>query len=256
MPDPFRGYRPGDASPKDAGSFNAFAMAARLARDSGKILSANPLGSTRSGDIIRVKNASGADLDRFAVVGLDEPVFLPSTHLEEFKREVVFSGVTPTSSHVRKFAVLLEPAANDDRVVRAIVAGVVQVQVDVSVTAHEYAQAKASTNNKLESSGDGPAQILWRETGTGVKWAIVRLGAQDVGTRLAKITGGGIAAVASNVLASGTCRLYYINGSATRVDSGTNITAYNPSSSALADTSWIFVAKIDGRWVVTNKLDC
>jgi len=87
MPDPFRGYQPGDPAPNDAGSFNAFALAAKMARDRNPNLSAPELSRTRRCDVVRVRNESGRDLTRYSVLGLDAPIILPSDSEAGFLRD-------------------------------------------------------------------------------------------------------------------------------------------------------------------------
>ena len=45
--------------------------------------------------IVLVKNISLADCDRFAVLGIDGPLFSPTVNLESFKNKVVLSCRTP-----------------------------------------------------------------------------------------------------------------------------------------------------------------
>lgn len=172
--DPYRRYQPGQAIPRDAATFSAFAEGARIARDSGAGMSAGTSGQFRQGDIIKVKNESGLDLTRRSILALSMPVFTPTDSEDAFLRDVVMRGATPSTTDAGKFAILLEPAAQD-QVVRAYVAGVVQVQVDVSDDTHTCAEVGTSTS-ALDSATSGSAQILWREGGTGVQWAIVRFG--------------------------------------------------------------------------------
>ena len=58
----------------------------------------------------------------------------------------------------------------------AALIGVVPTQIDVTDEDHDYAVAKASDSTQLSSATGGTAQILWKESGTGTKWAVVRLG--------------------------------------------------------------------------------
>ncbi len=125
--------------------------------------------------IVKIKNASGAALDRFAILGLDSVLFTPTDNLDEFKNNFAFSGSTPAAGHAGKFAVLLEPAPTGG-IVRAMTAGVCPVQVNVTDAAHGYADVKAGDATQLQSGAAGSATVLWKESGTGTKWAIVRLG--------------------------------------------------------------------------------
>jgi hypothetical protein len=50
------------------------------------------------------------------------------------------------------------------------------VKVDVGDEADTFAEAVDGDVEKLESTAEGTAtQILWKESGTGLKWAVVRL---------------------------------------------------------------------------------
>jgi hypothetical protein len=89
---------------------------------------------------------------------------------------VAFKGISPTvADHLGRFAVLLEPVKQGD-IGPACVAGVCIVHVDVQDEDHEYADI-ADGRYRLATSDSGTARILWKEGGTGTKWAVVRLGA-------------------------------------------------------------------------------
>lgn len=256
MPDPYRSYRAGEPAPRDAATFNAFASAARMARDAGRPLSpGDEPGAARRADVVRVKNAAGTDLARHSILGIDAPLFLPADDENAFLREPAIRGVEPTSAHASAYVVLLEPAL-EDRVIRACVAGVCAARVDVTSTAHGYAVAKAGETGHLASAGIGPAQILWRESGTGVKWALVRLGAAPIGDVVGKITGSSIAAVSGSTESSGTVRIYSRSSSGVRSDSGVDVVAWNPSNTVLPVNAFVIVGLVDGLWTIKTRLDC
>jgi hypothetical protein len=126
-----------------------------------------------------VSNGSGADLDRFAVLGLDGALIDPSTGPDEFAERPGFSGVAPTSDHVGngKFAILLEPAASDE-VAMACIAGACVCKLNITSADDAFADADSGTTAALVTGPSGPVQILWKESGTGSdKWGIVRFGA-------------------------------------------------------------------------------
>ena len=89
----------------------------------------------------------------------------------------VFKGVTPsTDDHADgKWCILLEPAA-DDKIARACIAGAVCVLLDVQDEGDQWADLIDDEATKLRSDGTGPARILYKEEGSGEKWAVVRLG--------------------------------------------------------------------------------
>src|SRR5947199_2689526 len=48
--------------------------------------------------IVKVKNDSGDDVDRFEVLGLEEPLILVSQSLDGFQQEIMFKGALPTTA--------------------------------------------------------------------------------------------------------------------------------------------------------------
>lgn len=195
MADPFRKVRPNEEITFSAAAENAKLDAARAFRLSQHdIRPGVPLTQTRSGDIVPVLNDTGSDLPVRAVVGLDGPIFEPGDSLEAFLREVAFRGVTPTADHGGKFGILLAPAAAD-QVVRAYVAGVTQVLVDVADPDHSCADVDpGSTLNLVTKEEGGSAQLLWIDPSAyyeGLRWAIVRFGSTCGGSESGG-TGGGL----------------------------------------------------------------
>lgn len=181
MGDPFRKVRPGEDVTFSAAAWNAMLEAARAALADQLSRESGPRTTTRSGDLVRVKNETGVDLPRRSVVGLSDPVFTPLQSEDAFLREVTFRGVVPTGDSAGRFAILLEPAPAG-RVVRAWVAGVTQVRVNMSDPDHACAEAAPGDTNALASAEDGSAQILWVEGDGeggyygGEQWGVVRFG--------------------------------------------------------------------------------
>ncbi len=123
-----------------------------------------------------VKNNSGADRGRFNVLGIDGPIFTPTESLDSFKNTIALKGITPAAAtHVGKFVILQEPLA-DGELGRAVISGVTPVKIDVTDAGHGYADVKDAVCGTLASAASGSSMILWAESGTGEKWAIVKLG--------------------------------------------------------------------------------
>jgi hypothetical protein len=132
-------------------------------------------------DFIKVKNNSGFDVDRFGILGLDDPIFNPTDSLQEFKNSVVFVGVTPIfGAHKGHFCIIREPLG-DQRIGTAWVMGACRALVNVVDLAHQWADVMDGDATQLQSDWGGSARILWRESGLGQKWAYLLLGATDVG---------------------------------------------------------------------------
>ncbi len=132
-------------------------------------------GESLNDNIILVKNSTGADLQTFAVVAIDGVVFDPATAAKQFRENPVLNCITPTSATAAgKFAVLAEsiPAG---KIGHAWASGTCNVKVNIIDEAHSFADLK-SGENILESGESGTAQILYKEDGTGEKWAVIRFG--------------------------------------------------------------------------------
>lgn len=138
-------------------------------------------------DIILVKNISGSDVDRFAVLGISTILFSPTDNLDGFKNNFCLSCTTPTTaSHTGRFVITAEPIPNG-KIGLAYASGVCPVQLLTGVG--NFADVVNSDRTQLGVSPSGSAQVLYREAGSGTKWGIVRLGGGiAAATFLAKIT--------------------------------------------------------------------
>jgi hypothetical protein len=161
-----------------ANTYNAFIDAAQDYQRRKLSRQSTGLSSPRDADVVLVKNNSGADRARFEILGIDVPVIDPAANEDEFKNRVALAGVTPVeNTHEGKFVVLAEPIASG-KIGRAYAAGVCPVKIDVpdENTEYRFAEIADAVTNNLKASHYGSAAILWREGGTGVQWAAVRLG--------------------------------------------------------------------------------
>jgi len=133
----------------------------------------------RQASIVLVRNDSGSDQNRLAVLGIDSPIIDPVTNEDEFKNRVALSCVTPAeNTHEGKFVVLAEPIATG-KIGRAYAAGVCPAQIvvlDEDAEAYQHADIFDAYAGGLFATPNGSASILWKEEGTGLKWAVVRFG--------------------------------------------------------------------------------
>ncbi|OQB76318.1 MAG: hypothetical protein BWX88_05360 [Planctomycetes bacterium ADurb.Bin126] len=149
------------------------AAAAEAARKSS--LGGEFMQTFRQAGIVLVKNDTDTDRDRFDVLAIGGVLIPPSTNAEEFRNRVVLDGVTPNlRDHSGRFVVLLEPILRG-ALGKAVVAGVCPVQVYVQNEKDEWADVKDQDPTALASGSVGGAFILWKEGGTGKKWAVVRV---------------------------------------------------------------------------------
>ena len=102
--DAFKKVRPGDKLRISATAFNSFIDAAQALRNQSHDRSSQDATTFRQTGIIKVKNCSGENRERFDVLGIDVPIFLPKENEDSFKNRVMFDGIKPkVPDHVGKF---------------------------------------------------------------------------------------------------------------------------------------------------------
>ena len=132
--------------------------------------------AARRGDdgTVLVRNDSGVDVPRFGVLGIGGILFPPKTTTGPSDEQLVLSGKLPFSNFTHdKFMVTVEPI-KPGGIGRAKIDGVTQVQIEK--TLHNEITAGFFHNDvtKLRGGGSG-AQVLYQESGLGLRWAVVRL---------------------------------------------------------------------------------
>jgi hypothetical protein len=178
MGDKFQTVQAGERIGISASTWNAMLEAAKAheQRKFNVTSESDPL--LRQADICKVLSEAATDLPRFAVVGIEGPLISPADNLVEFQSRAAFRVGVPTESSRGKFAILTEPIPAG-RIGQAWVSGVCPAQVFVTDGAHQYCEAAAGATTALKSDCFGSARILWREAGTGLRWALIRLGNRD-----------------------------------------------------------------------------
>jgi hypothetical protein len=125
-----------------------------------------------------IVNATESYLDKFSILAIGGLAFDPTNQPEEFQDKIVFTGTSPAAGN--SFAIITEPA-EPSQIVKAKVSGETQVKIDITDESHTCADVKDGDSTQLQSVESGPAQIIWKETGTGTKWAVVRFGGSGGG---------------------------------------------------------------------------
>lgn len=200
--------QPGDAFAMSADTFNTFVDTANKVRSmkDGHVGALAPPMVDQSGEIVLVKNSSGAAVGRFGILGINGPVFSPADNENEFKKRVVLDGVAPLlADHLGRFVITCEPLA-EGKIGRAKVTGVTPVTINIVNVDHEYADIEDGNTSRL-ISGSGSAYILWPRGGsTGEQLAVVRFGGgASFDFTLCRVTVDGGSAGGE----SGTCNLTY-----------------------------------------------
>ena len=179
MGDHLKRVKSGDPLVIPASTFNLFIDAAQAHQAGQRAVGGEGIRSLTRAGTVQVQNDSGADVGRFGVLGIDGPVIGPDDNLVEFQGRLTLSGVTPVAGmHDGRFVILLDPLGAG-RIGRACASGLTVARVDVSDVSHGYADIDDGDASHLASGDSGAAAILWKEAGTGEKWAVVKLGSPD-----------------------------------------------------------------------------
>lgn len=167
-----------------------------------------------SASTVIVRNDTTSAREPGEILALGAPLVLPSVNATTFSQRMGFAGTVPTSSSHGKFAVLQEPIAAG-KLGLAAVAGVVAVTVEISHDWLTRADVTPSLATKLTATPNGTAEILWIESGTGTKKALVRLAARStavvVGKTIATVSDGSTSATVQ-VWRNGASTTYQITG--------------------------------------------
>lgn len=166
--------RAGEPLRISADTFNSFIDAADAHRRGMMSLPGPDAGSSgECSQLVLVRNNSGADQGRYAILAINGIALSPTDNLRAFQSRPVFTAgmATPEST---KLVILQEPIAAG-RIGEALVAGVSAVRINITDVAHTYAKPTSGDAAKLTSDGaSGPFRILYVEPGTGSKWAAVQ----------------------------------------------------------------------------------
>jgi hypothetical protein len=212
---------------------------------------------TPESSAVNIKNSSGADIDTGYILGLGSPIITVSDNLAAFKEAASFVCDTPASpTHVGKFCIAAEPIP-DGKIGKAFIDGVAicKVQVD-SDSKQEFADIKHGERSKLIARYSGAARILWKESGTGDKWAIVLLGALEQQAFQGSL-GGTLSSTAAATLG-----VYAHSTAGAWSTAGYNVTAYAPlmlpAGQTLPSGAKVLARgdRISGLLVVEGAGDC
>jgi len=168
--------QPGDRMNIPAETFNTFIDAARAMKARQQDRGQGARDAFPQATIVLCKNNSGTDRARFDVLGVDAPIIALADNAAEFKRRPTTAGSTPSvADHYGRFVILQEPVA-EGKIGRACVSGITIAKVHVAAEWHIRADVRQDDATCLQSDTHGSAMILWKESGTGLKWAVVKIG--------------------------------------------------------------------------------
>lgn len=175
MSDTFEKVNAGDTLDIQAGTWNGLLEAgAAYARTKGGREGAPARGEPLNPSVrVLVRNDTGAAIPTGSVLKLGAPIIDAKDYPRENTHTPRFPGTEPATT-ADQFAVTIDPLEISE-LGRAVLMGIASTWVNIVNAADTYATPKVSVTSMMESASTGPARILWRETGTGTKRALVQI---------------------------------------------------------------------------------
>jgi hypothetical protein len=212
-----------------------------------------PLAGIEPGkNVIMARNTTGGDVPRWGVMAIGGVEINPAsgdTQRRSFEEQPCITGTMPTATTGAAFCIAVEPIKSS-KIGRVAVAGVVQAKITVgSGVTGDRARPHASSET-LELADDGPARVLWRPSGSGTVWGLVRIG-----------EGGGAPILIGKTpcdWAVGQCvtiTLWGGEGTCTPTQTSPTATIENVRnlSHDVAQDSWVAIGKAaDGQWYLVE----
>lgn len=186
-----------------AETWNSFIDAADFVKQQQADLNSSaPRRDTKSG-VVMLRNNTGSALDQFKVVSVGDLIIKPADNEQEFRSNLpVFEAEDVSDENKKKpFAVLQKPLAKSECGL-AMIAGITPVKMDIGDVSHEFAELSA---DGLKSSETGTARILWKDEDTGLKWAVVHLGAASPSDAIIAVNYEGVDIPASSAVVITGC---------------------------------------------------
>jgi len=170
---------PGQAFRPSARVWNTFVEMANSAPD------ATPAKGTRVRPlhIVRCRNDSGSDREQWDVLGVKQTDGLVVTAAENDQESIdqrfVLVGEAPAwPDHIGRWAMCIEQIP-DGSIGLVALGGIIAAQITVVHADHDRADilynGGSGGNGQLESDWQGAAEILTKQSGTGTKWAVLRI---------------------------------------------------------------------------------
>lgn len=203
-----------------------------------------PTGAAFNGVIVPVKNDTGSTIDRFHAAAIGDPLFSPTDSSQTFKNQIGggLTGETMSSSYFGKFAVFQETVANG-KIGRACIHGLTVAQITVNHADHDRVDVDTAGGSKLVSQFYGAGQILYKESGTGTKWAIIRIG-EFVAPMMKAIADGTITAGSS-----GTADIQFGGSSSESISAYLNW-MHNSTDCADEDELLVRFFQDENKWII------
>lgn len=177
MADTFRDVVRGEPLVLRADQINGWNQAGRFAQSQRNTTGSDrQINDGRRPEVVRIQNKTGAAIPPATVLKLGDPVVLPAVNENTFTTQINFQGTTPAAV-TDLFAIMIDPVTANG-IGLGMVVGAAFVEVNVGDASHVYATPYPGQNGYMASANYGPARILWKESGTGIKRCYVLIGGQ------------------------------------------------------------------------------
>jgi len=194
--------------------------------------------------ILRLRNDSGADREKFQVLCINEIVGGTAQDTDEQARQIYVSGINPNTGVARHApCVLLQDCRRNDYA-DVVISGPCFANVDMLDAGHNCVELVNADPTKLQSAESGPGGIIWVGSGTGEKLALINLG--DGPSHLIGKTDA-----TSSLNATVTVSVWSGTANAAGSDTGRNVTAYNRMGS-VASGRYVVLARVNKGWEIIS----
>jgi len=196
----------------------------------------------RQTDIIKLKNNSGADRSRGEILRINGKAI---TDLSD--EHLWLIGSAPTDDGY--FGILKEPIRNGG-IGQVQVSGCCMAMIDVADADHTRAKSVAS-QYVLESSDDGPIEIIYKPSGTGELECVVRFQSPqpEISGIIIMTPTEGIPARVGTTLGAALCDTYSIFGTEL-ISTGQSVVVLNMTASPVEGSAYGQAKQVSGRWVI------
>ncbi len=182
MGDMFRKVRAGQALRIPAAAYNAFVDAALDHRRRQRDALAPAAVEAMHRGIVLVRNDSEEEIDPYHVLAITGVLVVP----DEEDQERTFQSRTPLTGEIAteqssplSFVLALEPI-KPGKLGRSVITGVTPARVLIR-DEHDTTCELSAEETILASTPMGGVPILWKEEGTGEKWAVIEMGRPSLG---------------------------------------------------------------------------
>ena len=152
----------------------------------------------QAANVVAIRNNSGASVGPNSILGIDGVTITPTDDVSSFRWSPVLDGVTPTSAHHGKFAVLTQ-GLDAGEIGWGAIDGIAVVRIDDLSLPWKFADVDTANQTQLVLAPNGTAQVLYKVSSINENGEIVTQGGEEVAT----INGHLLQTIAGETIAMG-----------------------------------------------------